>query len=514
MMRGHSGGMESLLLRSHMALSGVCPSVASALDWYHEHQRKAGFYSEPVPLSDVKGWRFSGNPLRLGHESGRFFSLEGIRVKTNYGPVKSWDQPIIKQPEVGILGFLIKRFDGVPHFLVQAKREPGNVNGLQLAPTVQATWSNYTRVHNGKNTPYLSYFTNHTKARVVLDQLQNEQASRFLSKRNRNVILEIKEDVEVLEGYQWLTLGQLKALLALPNVVNMDSRSVLSLIPLTGLDAIAREKIIESVDALDDAARGFCLSTASTGREISSMEEIVAWLDEMRGSHFMHHSRIPLDGMRRWIADGESIRHESGMHFSVIGVQVRAACRETHAWDQPILHHEGRGLRGFLVRDVDGIPHFLARASLEPGSIRGMEIGPTISCSDAKQRCGGKLAPSMLDLFLNASGDDVLYRCVQSEEGGRFHHFQNEYMILRAPENMRPPGPNYRWMTLGQLLKISRHGQLNMEARNVLACLSVLPKAGRPSADRQDGFSMGTIPPHGNSGPGSPAVFGSRSSWA
>lgn len=478
-MRKRPGSMEAAFLRSHLALSGLCPDVAAALEWRRELGARDGFCATAIPLSKVEGWRLEGDPSRLCHETGRFFSLEGIRVQTSHGPVKSWDQPIINQPEVGILGFLTKRFDGVLHFLTQAKREPGNVNQLQLAPTVQATWSNYTRVHKGRNTPYLSYFVNHARARVVLDQLHNEQASRFLGKRNRNVIVETSEDVEVLDGYRWLTLGQLKALLELQNVVNMDSRSVLSLIPLANLDTCANPDDFEPWAELDEPARALWLSTASTGREMSSMDEIVAWLDNLRLKHSLSIARVPLDGLRHWICDGESIRHESGGHFSVIGVSVRASCRETNAWSQPILHHPGLGLRGFLMRDVGGVPHFLARASLEPGSIHGMEIGPTISCSDASERRGGKLAPALLDLFLDADGEDVLYRRTHSEEGGRFHHFQNEYVILRAPQGLPHPGPGYRWMTLGQLLRLSRHGQLNMEARNILACLSVLPGAGR-----------------------------------
>jgi len=148
-------------------------------------------------------------------------------------------------------------------------------------------------------------------------------------------------------------------------------------------------------------------------------------------------------------------------------------------WSQPILHHPGRGLRGFLLRTINGVLHFLARASLEPGSHNGVEVGPTVSCSDARERLGGRLAPKLLELFINPSPKDIFHRCVQSEEGGRFHHFENEYIFLHAPAGMAPPGPQYRWLSLGQLLRLARHGHVNMEARNLLACLSVLPESVR-----------------------------------
>ena len=38
--------------------------------------------------------------------------------------------------------------------------EPGNINKVQLSPTVQATKSNYTRVHGGKAIKYLNFFKN------------------------------------------------------------------------------------------------------------------------------------------------------------------------------------------------------------------------------------------------------------------------------------------------------------------------------------------------------------------
>lgn len=80
-------------------------------------------------------------------------------MATNWGRVASWDQPIINQPEVGYLGFIVKEFNGVLHFLMQAKIEPGNVNHVQLSPTIQATRSNYTQVHQGAKRYILSTFS-------------------------------------------------------------------------------------------------------------------------------------------------------------------------------------------------------------------------------------------------------------------------------------------------------------------------------------------------------------------
>ncbi|CAM5359048.1 GDP-mannose 4,6-dehydratase [Streptomyces cyaneofuscatus] len=95
----------------------------------------------------------------------------------------AWHQPIIVQPEVGILGILVKEFDGVPHFLMQAKMEPGNSNLLQISPTVQATRSNYTKAHKGADVRYLEYFRGPRQGRVLADVLQSEHQARGSSAR-------------------------------------------------------------------------------------------------------------------------------------------------------------------------------------------------------------------------------------------------------------------------------------------------------------------------------------------
>src|SRR6185503_1634272 len=121
-----------------------------------------------------------------------------------------------------------KRFGGLLHFLMQAKMEAGNISPVQLSPTVQATKSNYTQVHRGRRPPYLDFFLDRSRGRILVDQLQSEQGSFFLRKRNRNMIVETAESVPVLEDFRWMTLGEIKLMLGFDNLVNMDTRTVVS----------------------------------------------------------------------------------------------------------------------------------------------------------------------------------------------------------------------------------------------------------------------------------------------
>src|SRR5262249_25264452 len=152
----------------------------------------------------LKSWKVTEH--NIVHETGRFFSIDGINVKTNWGYVPEWEQPIINQPEIGYLGFITREFDGILYFLMQAKIEPGNVNNVQLSPTLQATRSNYNQVHKGDKPLYLDYFLNVKPRQILLDQLQSEQGGRFLRKRNRNIIIKVDEDIQLYDNFIWLTL--------------------------------------------------------------------------------------------------------------------------------------------------------------------------------------------------------------------------------------------------------------------------------------------------------------------
>ena len=198
-------------------------------EWLDDLNEKTVFHVRRIPLKEMNGWYFDAHQ-NLRHESGKFFSVEGLHVKTNVGNVNEWRQPILRQPEVGILGFICQKREGILYFLAQAKIEPGNVNKIQMSPTVQATKSNYSQVHGGSLPPYLEHFIDTTDKKIIVDQLQSEQGARFYKKRNRNMIIEVPEGrkIELLENFCWLTLGQIKLLLQNDNIVNMNTRTVLS----------------------------------------------------------------------------------------------------------------------------------------------------------------------------------------------------------------------------------------------------------------------------------------------
>ena len=105
-----------VFLRSALTMENPYNSTEQVLEWIREQNRKILVNVRQIPFADMLPmWQFDteGN---LRHASGKFFSIEGIRVKTNYGNVAEWEQPIINQPEIGYLGIITKEIDGVLYF--------------------------------------------------------------------------------------------------------------------------------------------------------------------------------------------------------------------------------------------------------------------------------------------------------------------------------------------------------------------------------------------------------------
>src|SRR5262249_27979240 len=140
------------------------------------------------------------------------------------GHDRGWEQPILVQREIGLLGLLVKEFGGVPHLLMQARAEPGYTGGLRLVPTVVG--------HPGRPMPYLDQVPRPRTGRVLVDSLQSERAAWFLRKRNRHLVIEVTGPVPEHDDFRWLTLGQLRRLLRRDRVVSMEACSVLSLLPV------------------------------------------------------------------------------------------------------------------------------------------------------------------------------------------------------------------------------------------------------------------------------------------
>jgi oxidase EvaA len=231
--------LEELRLEVHVesfkdwSLTG---DLESTKEWFLEQQSICTMTITDIPLSDCKGWSIDKETGWIQHISGEFFVVQGVRVGLSADrEVKGgWDQPILTQVGFngGLLGLLRKNIDGVPHYLVEAKAEPGNPDKIQISPSLQATFSNLKQAHGGKK-PRLSEFfefPESNEGKVLFSQWMSEDGGRLHLKRNKGMLVEIPSNMnlDVGDTYRWLSMFQLKELIKQNSWVNPHIRGIIS----------------------------------------------------------------------------------------------------------------------------------------------------------------------------------------------------------------------------------------------------------------------------------------------
>jgi len=448
--------------------------TAEIIGWLNSRKQSTFTNVEIKDLHKLRDWCYEAETGHIIHKSRRFFRVEGLDVITNTGLTHSWQQPIINQPEIGILGLVARYINGILHFCVQAKIEPGNINCVQLSPTLQATKSNYTRAHGGKEPLYLEYFSGNISSKVIYDQLQSEQGSRFLRKRNRNIIVLLDEKDSFFrsnEDFVWLTLGQIKQLSRKDNVINMDTRSIIS--SITFCNASSDYKLsCSDPSAYGSSGSRFLDSAFETSFQYNSMPSILSWIAGLKMCTTLRTSPMPLGSLSNWSYKDGSITHDLSSHFSVIGVSVQIDSREAVEWDQPMFKPSNEGLIAFIVRPIDGILHFLVQAKLEAGNLDLIELAPTVQ-TQLIDNGSPSTRPLYVDQVLQAGPDQILLDSLQSEEGGRFFREQNRNLIVEVDSAFPlDVDPYYCWLTLSQLLRLCQYSNyVNISARSILASI-------------------------------------------
>jgi len=444
--------------------------------WIQSARRCYTLHSGIVPLDAVRGWHCDPQSGNLAHDSGRFFSVVGVHVRHRVNQQEiTWDQPIIEQPEIGILGIIAKRIQGTLHFCLQAKEEPGNIGAAQLSPTVQATYSNYTCAHGGNRPPFLEYFLEPSPEDLMYARLQTEDGGRFLYKSNRNMIVVAGEEFpDILpEGFIWLTLKQISELLDRDNLFNACARSILSSlfwVALTARQFIAAEHKEESgVKGVVDAVK-----TANSSADIRST---LQWLDDCRSKNHMLSSRIGLKELQEWGVDAKGFfAHRENRFFRIVGLEISTESREIRSWGQPIIENLNAGIIGLLIRNGRNGLEILMQAKAEVGNKSTVQLGPTVQFTQSNYEGSKKLhKPYLYEEFSDPSVFKVVHESRQSEEGARFYREYHLHRILMVPDGMemeREIPADYRWMPLEDIAFLLHLGeQVNSCARSILFCL-------------------------------------------
>ena len=411
--------------------------------WLKQQKKINKMQTYIIDLFKITEWKIDKDVIF--HKSKKFFKIVGLKIKTNFFK-KNWDQPIIVQNEVGILG-IIKNLK-TKKYLLQAKAEPGNKNKLQLSPTVQATQSNYRQIHGGKKVPYLNFFLKVNKKK---DFNQSEQGFRYFRKYNSNILINTNKKIKLIPGFIWVSQNQLIKMINVKNLLNMDTVSVIS-------SNINRNKI---------------------DTPVNENKFILQWFKSRDKKFFLKSKIISLAKLEDWEYDNNKIYHKNNKHFTVIGVKVKTNKREVNNWSQPIIKGKNLAIAGFILKKFNNTTHYLCRYILKPG-LRSSVLSCTVNTSEFQNYTNDSNLSSfqkkiIKNFFLSQQYKKFkIYDNIMSDEGGRFYHceIRNLALLLNGSSNINLP-LNYIWISQNQMIKLIKKKKIDIEARLLFGCLNV-----------------------------------------
>jgi oxidase EvaA len=412
-------------------------------NWLKKQKKNHKLKIKVIKLKDIDKWKIDNS--KIYHKTKNFFKIVGIKVLTNFNK-KNWDQPMIVQNEVGILGII--KNTKTNKYLLQSKVEPGNINKLQLAPTVQATKSNYSRVHGGKKVPYINYFL---KSKKTIPSLQSEQGFRYLNKFNSNILLKTSKFIEIKPEFYWFNKNEIKELIKIRNIINMDTLSVFSSF----------------------------MTKVKKDYPINSIRKIYDWVKINNKKYFMKTKIVDLIKLKDWTYNSTKVEHKKKKHFSIIGINASTNKREIKNWSQPIIKGKEMAFAGFIKTKFNNIEHYLCRYTLKPG-LKSGGISCTVNTSDINNYSKNHTLNSNEKYFIKKyffsqySKKNIIYDNILSDEGGRFYQCQIRYMIskLLYPDSIKIPN-NYIWISHNQIVDMIRDQKLDIEARLLFACANL-----------------------------------------
>ena len=407
-------------------------------NWIKKQRKISNMVVSKVDIDDTNGW-ILGNK-KIYNKKKNFFSI--VPFSFNINKKKFWNQPLIIQKEVGILGILKKRYKSTDYYLLQAKIEPGNTDNIQLSPTVQATKSNYLRKHGGKKTKFLEYFVKkQPKAKIISNLKLSEQGTRYVSKHNKNILIDVnKIKLQKYSNFIWLTKKNLIYLLNKRNLLNMDTISVLS-------SSIKQNKLDNPLNSLNIILKQFNI---------------------FKKKFTISKKQIYFNKLKNWKIKKDRIFDLKNNFFSILFIKIKTNSREIESWYQPIISDHSKSFNGFLVKVQNNTVHYLLQITQEPG-FSSPKFTTTINEKNFDFKKNRNI--KYMDHFKK---NNFKLDVINSDEGGRF--FKNEtrniICVLKKQININS-SKNYIWASHNQVINLINQNKLSIEARKLFASFNI-----------------------------------------
>ena len=386
---------------------------------------------------------------------------------------------MINQPEIGILGFALRRgrADGL-EILCNAKPEPGNVHVIQVAPSFQATRSNFERRHGGARQVLHDWFLEPGRGRVISSSLQTETSEFFFRKRNLNVVRLLAEDDYAADAFlppslRWFPLEAVLSQIDVPFLFNTDARSVLVSVDWRQVAAEGRPFHARRLEfglqvLLEESAAAMDSPSQLRWREVEE------WMAQLKVRARPPATEVSLRCTVDWKVGTDRIAHRVRERYTIHQISVEMPGREREKWDQPILTGSLEGLVALVCCAIGGTMHFHLHVHSACGSFHGFDVNALqVDPYQYPPVRDGQILDRIGDL-VNSGRATVLAASQFSDEGGRFFHTVSRYeVILLHPDDLSAIPEDFGvWLTLGQLKALIDIGELvSNEARSALSLL-------------------------------------------
>jgi oxidase EvaA len=413
--------------------------LADLSRWVLVQKKKNLMKSSKINIADIVNWKIGNKKIYNYNRS--FFSIVPFRFEQNKN--KFWFQPLIVQKEVGILGIIKKVHKSIDYYLLQAKVEPGNVKGIQLSPTVQATKSNYLQKHGGKKTKYLNFFINNKLNTKIITNLRlSEQGTRYYDKSNNNILIDLKnKKIKKLNNFIWVTKKNLEYLLKKKNLLNMDTISVLS--------SSIQKNILDT--------------------PINNSSSIIDILKDLKKRIQIKKKVISFKDLKNWRIFKNKISDNKKNFFSIFFLRIKTNSREVKEWYQPIISDHSISFNGLLIKKKNNTNHYLLKAVQEPGLVL-----PRFTTTISIKNFNYKTRNSNIRFYNFFKNQKDIIKYVNSDEGGRFYKNETHNLIRVLKENDKVfLTKNFIWVSHNQIIDLIKRDLLTIEARNLFASFNI-----------------------------------------
>ena len=408
------------------------------LEDFIDEKREISFFSnKKINIFDLNNWGLTETGS-LAHESGKFFSIKSVMPSLS-------QKSILHQKDIGFLCLFKTLINGQEYYLLQCKAEPGNKNKFQWSPTIQATKSNFSKVHKGKIPSYfdllVSILNGTKKGKILSDSLLPEQGEIYWQKYNRNIIIET-DFIQELDGFKWFSKIQVLRELGKLSEINSCLRSILSL--------------------------EFCKPNKLLATNPNFQTQLCNISQGNKGNFELSDC---LDLNHTDNGDLCLLKKCDDLIVTVVGLEVNIDGREVGSWEQPIVTYSKESTKVAVRVKSNGIGiGWIWSINKQAGYLMGCKVGLME-------------LPQAHRLFNSYS--DLNPRNISTvnlpEEGGRFLHVNNcisffeiDVLNIELVQYYLKEDENISILTDYESANINQSGMLEMDARSALTLMPVV----------------------------------------